>query len=557
MKPGQPSRLAEVTGVRLAVPQGGIAGLEGEDGRLLGAFDHLQQAMEQLFAADLDQQGTAMRTLTQFFRADAAGLYVTPQPGRAMELLTAHQFPVSAPFQLRANMLDGESGRPFSVIRAYIPDVGSSVWAEAAQDAGWQDVLVYVLPRCSAKLVLAYTGPFSQLEPALVGISLRSLATAVHHRDALRQVDSLRQLNQELDHRFKGSINHLTEGVVVLDCKGEVVFCSQPGGQLLGYAPDEVVGLPVDGVLVSRGDIGQVVQRVLSGRSSLETRQLVLYQRSGDPFTAGLRVVPLRGVGHPGARGAMVFFVEQQTDQMEQMENGLRQKNAQLERMISILAHEIRNPLGSIKAGLDYLEPALSHDESILQDLNTIQGEIRRMDRLLEDALLVSRPSELKTRPQSITDLLDHLLAGRAKLLEERGVTVRKKYEPDLPRIPLDRVQMEQVFDNLIINAMHAMTGGGHLTVTAAVIGASSSDSSDSRPVLQVEVGDSGPGIPPEKLERIFDPFFTTKKGGTGLGLAVARRIVGQHNGTLKANSWLGIGTIFVITLPVEDELLE
>ena len=70
-------------------------------------------------------------------------------------------------------------------------------------------------------------------------------------------------------------------------------------------------------------------------------------------------------------------------------------------------------------------------------------------------------------------------------------------------------------------------------------------------------MGDSGPGIPPEKLERIFDPFFTTKKGGTGLGLAVSRRIVGQHNGTLEANSWLGIGTIFVMTLPVEDELLE
>ncbi|MCK4831824.1 MAG: hypothetical protein KAS81_03610, partial [Anaerolineales bacterium] len=212
MKPVQPSRLAEVTGVRLPVPKGGIAGLEVEDGRLLEAFDRLLQAMEQLFAADLDQQSTAMHTLTQFFRADAAGLYVTPQPGQGMELLTAYQFPLSAPFQLRANMLDGESGRPFSVIRAYIPDVGSSVWADAAQEAGWQDVLVYVLPRCSAKLVLAYTGPFSQLEPALVGVSLRSLAMAVHHRDALHQVDTLRQLNQELDHRFKGSINHLTEG---------------------------------------------------------------------------------------------------------------------------------------------------------------------------------------------------------------------------------------------------------------------------------------------------------------------------------------------------------
>jgi two-component system sensor histidine kinase AtoS len=338
-----------------------------------------------------------------------------------------------------------------------------------------------------------------------------------------------------------------------LDRAGKVTACNAIGGQLLGYAPQEVIGLPVEGVLASRSDLGHYVQRVLTGQSALETSQPVLYHRHGEPISASLRIVSLRMPRGSAPTGALVFFAERSTEQMEAAENDLRQKNAELKRMISILAHEIRNPLGSIKAVLDYLNPVFLQDESTAQDLKTIQNEIRRMDRLLRDALLVARPSELQTGLCQITDLLDSLLAGREKLFEEQDIQVRRKYQPDLPQAWIDRVQMEQVFDNLIINAVHAMSDGGFLTIEAAVEQTASGASDRRSAVLEVKVGDSGPGIPPEVLDRIFDPFFTTKEGGTGLGLAVARRIVRQHNGTLQVDSWLGIGTIFQVTLPLEE----
>ena len=123
-----------------------------------------------------------------------------------------------------------------------------------------------------------------------------------------------------------------------------------------------------------------------------------------------------------------MFFAERPAEQMEAAENDLREKNAELKSMISILAHEIRNPLGSVKAGLDFLMPVFAQDESTSQDLRTIQKEIRRMDRLLRDALLVARPTELETRPHHITELLDELLAGRAKLFEEQAIKVLLKY---------------------------------------------------------------------------------------------------------------------------------
>ncbi len=148
------------------------------------------------------------------------------------------------------------------------------------------------------------------------------------------------------------------------------------------------------------------------------------------------------------------------------------------------------------------------------------------------------------------------MLSGRTQLFEERNITVRYTQQPDLPPVLIDRTQVEQVFDNLILNAIHAMASGGILTIEVG-ISTAASDSGGSRPVLAVKIGDSGPGIPSEVLERIFDPFFTTKKEGTGLGLTVARRIVRQHNGALEVESWPGIGTIFVVTLPIQEGLYE
>jgi signal transduction histidine kinase len=517
----------------------------------------LLEDMEELVVERPVGQSAAMCSLVGFFEADAAGLYIAPRPGRPMELVDQCRFPDSAPDQLGSSLLTQAGGTDHAIIQSRILDARIGVWAKAAQESGWQQILDYLLPYRMARLVLAFKERLPRLTDPQAKVALRALIMTISHKQTVEQVAALNRHNEELDHLFQTGSNNLTEGVMVLDDQGRILLCNSVGGQLLGYALEEIVGLPVEAVLASRVDIGQLVQRVLSGQSVLETCHLVLYQRHGEPLSASLRIAPLHLPGRSAPHGAVAFFGERATEQMEAMERDLLQKNAELKRMISILAHEIRNPLAGVKAVLDYLKPVLSEDDATAEGLKTIQHEIRRMDRLLRDALLVSRPSELQTDLHQITDLLDSLLTGRTQLFEERNITVRYTKQPDLAPVLIDRTQVEQVFDNLILNAVHAMASGGILTIEVATTTATSPDSGGSRPVLAVKIGDSGPGIPSEVLERIFDPFFTTKKDGTGLGLTVARRIVRQHNGALDVESWPGIGTIFVVTLPIQEGLYE
>ena len=372
-----------------------------------------------------------------------------------------------------------------------------------------------------------------------------------------RAVSDLSDETVRLRHMMLSGLDFVKEGVILLDAAGKVISCNSLAGKLLGYTADEIEGLPAGDVLASWQDVNNLVQNVLSGSSSLESLRVTLFHRFGEPVPVRLRIAPLKLSQATVPYGAIAIFADQHREPMEEVEKNLREENARLERMMSILAHEIRNPLGSIKAGLDYLEPVLAHDPSAVEDLQVVQGEIGRMTRLLTDALLVTRPTELQTVPTQVTDVLDGLLAGRKKMLSECKIQLGKQYEPSLPLIMLDRAQMEQVFDNLIINAVHAMADGGHLTLRASSKVDYNGGDGRARTYVEIQVSDSGPGIPEERLARIFDPFFTTKPGGTGLGLAVARRIVGLHNGTLQVNSWPGIGTIFTITLPVEEPLYE
>ncbi len=538
-----------------------IAELDGQKGSYpiapvqdYASWHTLAGLMEDLGQLVVEQpvgESDAMCSLARFFQADAAGLYIAAKPGQALALVDGYHLPDGVPLQLGTGLLAQNYGRNPLIIQSRVLDTGTSVWSQVAEESGWNQVLDYLLPYRTARLVLAFSGVAPRLVDEQVKAVLQVLTMAISYRQAHGQISVLNQRNEELSNLLMVGGDHLCEGVFVLDADGKINTCNLVGGQLLGYSAGEIIGLPADGVLASRTDVGALVQKVVSGQSPMETAQVVLYQRHGEPLSASLRIVSLRLSGSAGRLGAIVFLTERLAEQMEAAENDLREKNAELKSMISILAHEIRNPLGSVKAVLDYLKPVFAQDESTSQDLKTIQNEIRRMDRLLQDAQLVARPTELRTEVRQITELLDQLLTGREKLFVEQTIEVRPKFDPDLPLVHIDSIQMEQVFDNLIINAVHAMSAGGSLTIETSVATLENSIAANGNsPGVKIKIGDSGPGIPAEVLDRIFDPFFTTKEGGTGLGLAIARRIIRQHNGTLEVESWPGIGTIFEVMLP-------
>lgn len=203
-------------------------------------------------------------------------------------------------------------------------------------------------------------------------------------------------------------------------------------------------------------------------------------------------------------------------------------------------AHEIRNPLTSIKSSLQYLE-SRCREETERKLLGVALQETDRIDEILSALLSFSRPSEIHKEPCDLVALLEESLALVSIQARAKGVEVRTSVPKEAVVVNADRSQIKQLLLNVFLNAIQAMDGGGTLAVEDIVL--------ENGKTL-VRVSDTGPGISEEDLEKVFDPFFTTKKGGTGLGLSICYTIVKAHGGEIELRSRVGEGATVLITLP-------
>lgn len=214
------------------------------------------------------------------------------------------------------------------------------------------------------------------------------------------------------------------------------------------------------------------------------------------------------------------------------------------------LAHEIRNPLVAIRTFTQLLPERYDDPEfrEVFQGLAL--KEVDRICGLINDLLSFARPS----RPNMAEENLNEVVDGVARILEsqakDRDVTIAREFSTDLPRAWIDREQLKQVFMNLILNAIQAMREGGSLVIATRL--SSDGDDNASHPCVQVEVRDTGIGIPQENLEHIFDPFFTNKDGGSGLGLSISNQIIEEHGGRILVKSRIKEGTSFFVNLPLD-----
>jgi two-component system sensor histidine kinase HydH len=210
------------------------------------------------------------------------------------------------------------------------------------------------------------------------------------------------------------------------------------------------------------------------------------------------------------------------------------------------VAHEIRNPLSSVKGFATYFREKLKDNPQDLDTATTMIQEVERLDRVIGQLLEFARPSALSIKPVNIGDLIQHslkLIDGDART---RGIEVKPEVPSDLPDIPIDADRMNQLLLNLYLNALQAMDEGGVLEVKAS--------RDQVKKVTTIIVSDTGPGIDPTDQERIFDPYFTTKPDGTGLGLAIVHKIIDAHGGTVKVRSQAGRGTIITLIVPDRGE---
>jgi two-component system sensor histidine kinase HydH len=208
------------------------------------------------------------------------------------------------------------------------------------------------------------------------------------------------------------------------------------------------------------------------------------------------------------------------------------------------VAHEIRNPLSSIKGFATYFRQRYGGVPDDVKVADIMIQEVDRLNRVITELLEFSRPMELKRKGTDMAGLVRHVLRTVEGQAREKGITVKTALSSGFPEAFIDSDRMTQVFLNLFLNALAAMDKGGVLSVSVTRHDGGG---------LRVSVTDTGAGIRKEDIGRVFDPYYTTKPSGTGLGLAIVHRIVEAHGGEIRLESEPGKGTTFTILLPIEE----
>jgi nitrogen-specific signal transduction histidine kinase len=251
--------------------------------------------------------------------------------------------------------------------------------------------------------------------------------------------------------------------------------------------------------------------------------------------------------------------LEDLSEKLEESNRQLRRAEAdarRAERLAALgqlsagLAHEIRNPLGVIKGSADMLSKKVAQSEPLIAELaGYISSEVNRLNALVVRFLDFARPSKLELQPQQISEIVDRALAAATASFPNSSVKIERKYARNLPPVAADAQLCEQVFVNLITNAIQAMQAdeaSPEKTLRLAI----APEESNGEQGVSVLVEDTGPGVPLELREQIFNPFFTSKKDGVGLGLSIVAKIVDDHRGTIRLEENSPRGARFRVFFP-------
>jgi signal transduction histidine kinase len=223
------------------------------------------------------------------------------------------------------------------------------------------------------------------------------------------------------------------------------------------------------------------------------------------------------------------------------------EKLASIGRMAATIAHEIRNPLTSVKLNIQKVIEEERFAEAVRTHLGLSLEGIDQIERFIKELLNFTRVPELSLERWPVEQIVEESLKMVKDILAEKGIVVERACAADLPPVLVDADKMRQVFLNILRNAHEALEPGGRISIACDAI------KDGGRPMVRVRITDNGPGIPDKVRPNIFEPFFTTKPSGFGLGLPNARKIVEQHNGAIHLGRKRGRGTSFIVLIPVEE----
>ncbi|MGD9826869.1 ATP-binding protein [Desulfobacter sp.] len=363
-----------------------------------------------------------------------------------------------------------------------------------------------------------------------------SLFWAQNHARSRRLLLDTRAFASEL-------VTSLPMGIVAVDDAAKVIYVNETASIFLRKELDQIKGKNAAQVLPP--SLLALLDQVDQG-GFVSEQELKLPSRTGKAIPVTVTITKIVGerenfIGH--------VFILKDLSRIRALELEIKQKEklAAVGILAAGVAHEVRNPLSSIKGYATYFSSLFDPQSDNKKAANIMAEEVDRVNRVISELLEFARPIELELKKARIFELVDKALRLIKYEADPAGIKIISSVEPQLPEVEVDKDRLIQVLLNIFINAIQAMPSGGTLTVNVKA----------RENMLQFAISDTGNGISPQDQANIFNPYFTTKKRGTGLGLAIAFKIIESHGGTITIESLKNKGTTFVITIPLEQNKLE
>jgi PAS domain S-box-containing protein len=335
----------------------------------------------------------------------------------------------------------------------------------------------------------------------------------------------------------------LEDGLLLFTRDARAVMVSPAAEKFLGAPASEFLGRRVTDIFPPGHPLRDALH-IESDELSEITAEADLTTNEG-PKRVNVSVQAIQEAGE--RMGALVTLRD--LDSLESIGTQLRvsERLAALGRITAGVAHEVKNPLNSMRLWLENLKESLSFDGFYdgdgpsRQAVQVLDKEIDRLDQVVKRFLDFTRPMDVRLEATQLAELLQEVLEVAKPQLQQSNIQIAQLLPIDVPEVYVDRALLKQAVLNLVLNASEAMPDGGQLRMVLSRRGE----------MAEITVGDTGNGIPPENQQKIFQLFFTTRPGGSGIGLASAFRIVQLHNGSIDFTSEVGRGTTFRIELPL------
>ena len=354
-----------------------------------------------------------------------------------------------------------------------------------------------------------------------------------------QQLRGVHEIFSSLRDNMNSVMAGLEDGLILFTRDARAVMVSPAAEKFLGAPSSQFLGRRVTEIFPVGHPLHEALR--LQGDELSETAAETELETAEGAKRVGVMVQVIQGAGE--RMGAMVTLRD--LDSLESINTQLQvsERLAAVGRITAGVAHEVKNPLNSMRLWLENLKESLppQTDSEARQAVNVLDAEIDRLDAVVKRFLDFARPMDVRLEATQLADLLREVLEVAAPQLEQAKVHVAQLLPIDVPEVFVDRALLKQAVLNLVLNAVDAMPNGGQLQLTLSRRGE----------MAEITVGDTGKGIPLEHRQKVFQLFFTTRPGGSGIGLASTFRIVQLHNGSIDFTSEVGHGTTFRIELPL------